>query len=122
MRTVSIRLESLTEEVLRRVIELYDETVGGHGLRYFNSGTLEYAKEMLMNRSSVEWRFGSRLSGHSKLWIQFNYRTRLSEPVIYFSFGANVDESPGIRRKVQKLEANFSHAVSEFLKEKGLDI
>src|SRR3990167_2395298 len=122
MRTVSIRLESLTEEVLRRVIELYDETVGGHGLRYFNSGTLEYAKEMLTNRSSVEWRYGSRLSGHSKLWIQLNHRTCLSEPAIYFSFGANVDESPGIRKKVEKLESRFSRVVSDFLKEKGLAI
>ena len=57
MRTVSMRLEDLTEEVLWRIIELYDKTVGGHGLRHFNSGTLEYAKEMLTNRSSVEWRF-----------------------------------------------------------------
>ena len=122
MRTVSIRLESLTEEVLRRVIELYDETVGGNGSRYFNSGTLQYVKEMLTNRSSVEWRFGSRLSGHSKLWIQLDYRTRLSEPVIYFSFAANVDESPGIRKRVQKLEANFSRSVSEFLEERGLAV
>ncbi len=122
MRTISIRLESLTEEVLRRVIEIYDEIVGGHGLKYFDSGTLQYAKEMLMNRSSVEWRFGSRLSGHSKLWIQRDYRTHLHESAIYFSFGANVDESPGIRKKVIALETQFSRAVSEFLEEKGLAI
>lgn len=122
MKTVSIRLASLTNEVLHGVIKLYDEVVGGHGLRYFDSGTLQYAKELLERSWPVEWRFGSHLSGHSKLWIQRDYRTHLSEPVIYFSFGANVDKSPGIRKKVQKLEANFSHAVSRFFKEIGIAI
>ncbi len=122
MKTESMRLADLTNEILHEVIELYDKVVGGNGLRYFNSGTLQYAIELLEKRSSVEWRFGSRLSGHSKLWIQRDYRIHLSEPVIYFSFGANVDESPGIRKKVQKLEANFNDAVSKLLREKGLAV
>ena len=121
MRTVSMRLVDLTDEILRGVIELYDKVVGGHGLGYFNSGTLQYARELLEKRSSVEWRFGSRLSGHSKLWIQRDYR--LSEPAIYFSFGANVDmESAKIRKEVKKIETNFSSTVSEFLREKGLAV
>lgn len=54
MRTVGMRLENLTEEVLRRVIELYDETVGGHGLRYLNPDLLRSAKEKLSYRHPVE--------------------------------------------------------------------
>lgn len=123
MRIVSMRLVDLTDEVLREIIELYDEVVGGNGLRYFDSGTLQYAKELLEKRSSVEWRFGSCLSGHSKLWIQRNWRGKSSDQLIYFSCGANVDmESAKIRKEVKKIETNFNDAVSEFLRAKGLAV
>lgn len=122
MRTVSMRLESLTDEVLHKVIELYDRVVGGHGLRYFDSGTLQYAKELLEKRSPVELRFGSRLSWHSKLWIQRDW-THSPEQLIYFSFGANVDTgSAKTRKEVKALETDFGRVVSEFLKERGLAV
>jgi len=112
-----MKLSDLTDEILSELIILYDETVGGNG-RYYPQ-TAEYVQRTLEGGHSVEKRCGSRLTGHSKLWIRWSDTV---EEVICFSFGANTVPGEASKREIRKLEQSFENAVDNFLTERGLAI
>ena len=115
-----MRLSKLTYETLERIVKIYDETVGGHGSHYLRPNALDYAKEELQFGHPVEFRFGSKVTGHSKLWIHRDWS--YAEPAIYFSFGPNTDSRYEDEELAKKLGADFEKVINSFLKKEGLAI
>jgi len=117
-----MKRSDLTYEILQEIVKLYDETVGGHGSRYVNPWTLKDLEERnLQGRNAIEWRFGSKVTGHSKLWIHFEVPGAPAEERVYFRFGPNT--SQGENEKLgRQLIKKFEKVIDKFLKERGLAV
>lgn len=110
-----MKLSDLTYEILEEIVKIYDKTVGGHGSQYLHPGDLDDVRR----QSSVERRFGSKVTGHSKLWIQRDWS--YDEPAIYFRFDPNT--ITGENEKLgEELKKKFEQAVDDFLRKQGLAI
>jgi hypothetical protein len=116
-----MRLSELTYEILEKVVKIYDETVGGYGSHYLRPSALDYIKKEFQLGHPVEYRFGSRVTGHSKLWIQCEFFHE-EGPAIYFCFGPNTDSRYEDEELAKKLGADFEKAIDSFLKKEGLAI
>ena len=64
-----MRLGDLDYGLLREIVQLYDKVVGGWGSKHLNPRHLESILKTFRNGHAVEWRFGSKTTVHSKLWI-----------------------------------------------------
>src|SRR4030042_2718700 len=117
-----MKLSDLTYEILVEIVTIYDETVGGHGIRYLYPGELNNILQDVQKYGAAERRYGSSLTIHSKLWIQCDF-SYCAKPVIFFRFDANVDLHSKRGEKIAlNLERKFEEAVDEFLTKRGLAI
>ena len=121
---LQMKLTDLTYEIFRKIVEIYDKAVGGHGIMYVNPWNLQdYVLVQLRRYHAVEFRFGSKLTYHSKLWVRPDSFLGQEEIIIYFDFGPNAD----LRTKkekilAEKLAADFKKAIDEFLEKEKLAI
>lgn len=119
-----MRLSGLTYEVFQKIVKIYDETVGGHGSRYLSLFDWGQTVKRLQIGRSVEYRFGSVITFHSKLWIRIHPSSPLrGEPFVHFQFDPNAD----IRMKkdeklAEELKVKFKQAAGKFLEESGLAV
>ncbi len=93
LRNPSVRMglepDHLTDDVWRAIVKIYHETTGGSYVPDEKElETYYYARLALDNRLG-EFRYGSRFSVHSKLWIM---RERVEgTDLLFFDFDANVE-------------------------------
>ena len=115
-----VSLSDITPLRLERLFEIYDETVGGAATyRLAHNFPISYYMsqlEELRTSRILEWRFGSRISMDSKLFLQ---RTGLNEDsVVAVYFSPNVDGPE--TSAAESLRKAFNVAVIGFLREEGL--
>ena len=89
------------------------EKVTGHKLPsyadyYFSQESL---KKDFLNSRDLEFRFGSRLTCHSKLWI------RKSGDLLFFRFDSNLSRQ---NKEGEKTENEFQKEINKYLKESGI--
>lgn len=115
---LKMRLRDLSYSALKEIVMIYDQTVGGCGLLYFGEHSFEsYVMPRLRREESVEYRYGSRITRHSKLWI---IPERVGgEELVSFRFDPNTaaGENDALAKKLGK---KFEKAVDDFLKKKKL--
>lgn len=121
-----IRLSQLTEEVFLEILKLYFETVGDkhypveHRLQWLKC-SLENVSRTLQNGHSDEWRLGSRMSMHSKLWCWQEKTLPDGDRIISFAFDPNIDYlTRKDEKEAKRLQRAFEKAVDNYLKKKGL--
>jgi len=120
---LKMRLVDLTGKIIEDVVKIYDKTVGGHGVHYLRSIDIEELSKTLRSGQPIEWRFGSKVTGHSKLWIHPE-RSRIDDRwLIYFRFGANIDPGAGENEKLaETLAINFQKEINKYLEQNNLAI
>jgi hypothetical protein len=118
----AIKLSSLTYEILKDIVRIYDSLVGAHGLKYLCESDLDQVKNGVRQYGHIEWRFGSKLTSHSKLWIQRKAFSRRDDPSIIFCFDPNMSkaEEAIYGKNPQILEAEFNEAVEKYFDENGI--
>ena len=118
-----MKLGNLNYGLLQRIVQLYDRVVGGFGSRYLNPVHLESIHETFRKGRAVEWRFGSEITAHSKLWIDcvnFN-KANPAKTLIYFWFDPNINPGLGEDPELAKqLEYAFDRAIKELLGQEGV--
>lgn len=118
-----MKLADLTDEIFETIVKIYDEIVDGSGLHFLQPSAVKKVKTALESKNAFEWRFGSKLTSHSKLWIHIKNIARFSEPIIYFRFSANLDSTlQKDEKKAEKLSQHFNACIAIFLKEKDIAI
>lgn len=120
----TVKLSALTPEAMKQIVTIYHNTVGGTlGKTYNGEHLLWKIKEDFRLSNSSDWRFGSRLSMHSKLQVREVYDSpfsKLENPVVKFIFYANMDHDPHFDKEAEKLEKAFETAVDKYLVSVGL--
>jgi hypothetical protein len=91
-RHAKMKLGDLNYELLQKIVQLYDLVVGGHGSSYLDQECFEWISETFKSGRPVEWRFGSKITPHSKLWISYVDfdKTTPAKSLIYFWFNPNI--------------------------------
>ncbi len=119
-----IKLSALSYEIFRQIVEIYDKTVGGHGTPHVNPWNFEdYVLAQLRRYHAVDFRFGSKLTYHSKLWIRPDSFPGQEEIIIHFDFDPNADlRTKKEKRLAEELAADFKKAIDEFLEKEKLAI
>jgi len=119
-----MKLSDLSYEIFRQIVEIYDKTVGGHGIPLENPWNFQdYVLAQSRRYHAVEFRFGSRLTYHSKLWIRPDSFPGQEEIIIHFDFSPNADlRTKKEKRLADKLRADFEKAIDEFLVNKSLAV
>lgn len=120
MPQVGFRVADLTHDLLKAVTDLYVSTVGTPDRPRELTGTeVSDAQELLEKGQGVEWRFGSRLTSHSKLKVTV-YRSRGQDPLCYFYCHPNTNDD---RAAVPINMANqFAAAADRLLRDRGVAI
>jgi hypothetical protein len=124
--TYAINRTSCTEPVLEDILSVYCRTV----LRTDNVKVITRTTPVsLIHELSVkesrnsDWRLGSYLTGHSKLWVR---GTGYGSPDIFFYCSANLGNrnqvSENLLRKGKLMEEDFEQGVNDYLQQKGLGI
>ena len=127
-----ILLAKLTVSQWQGITKLYDDIVGGAATFYL-SRDLEHAQNnldklntTLAREASADYRVGSRLTTHSKLLVELEQAAnpRVREPVVTFSFHANLDpsERAAKAKEVGEMVSKFKVAVMNFLKAERLAV
>ncbi len=123
-RHAKMKLGDLNYELLQKIVQLYDRVVGGHGSSYFDQKYFESILEtFIKSRRAIEWRFGSKITPHSKLWISYVDFSiaNPAESLIYFWFNPNIIPDLGEDPELAKqLESAFDGAISELLEQEGV--
>lgn len=117
-----IRQGDCTEPIIEEVLKIYHHVVQGSGdgemPRYANLASI-YQSSVVDGKNS-EWRLGSYLDPHSKLWI-----TRVFYPeaaIKFYAMGNLGDVGPELEEEGRKMENEFRLAVEDFLLKNGLAI
>lgn len=132
VENLGISKKDLMPRVMQRVIEIYAEVAGSemaaeyleeYGPEYFCDQTLESFE----NGWPVEYRFGSRLTGHSKLCVDeawgHNDWDEDGERWIKFRFDPNLmpEERKGKKEAdAEAIKEEFKRRVGEFLVAEGI--
>ncbi|MDO8555128.1 MAG: hypothetical protein Q7R75_01005 [bacterium] len=122
--TKCVKFSVLTPEIIKQIVTIYHNTVGGAFGRECDG---EWLLEKIMGnqgciRSSTKFRFGSKLSHNSKLWIHMPLNSPFDDPFVQFRFCANVDRSPKVDKEAQELSDAFDKAVNRYLEDIGLAV
>jgi len=120
-----IALSNLDVTRFQKIMEIWDQVVGGSGKRFLcrddlhAERTLQDIKDTLLRSGNDNRRIGSKLDRNSKLWITIEKPSnpRISERVILFTFEANLDPKDRDRKAsdVQTIEIAFNQALMEYL-------
>lgn len=120
---VTMQLSALDAVILREVVRTYDDIVGGRGLQWLGDDALVRVRETLQRTNAHEWRFGSKLSAGSKLWVRIaRYGATDADTRIRFAFDANLDPQyapPNAVARATELEQAFEAAVAALLRDRG---
>ena len=129
-----IRRELLTEEILLEVLRIYNQVVGPSSSvkRYLDAETCEPVMQQLNQylqfSGTAEWRFGSKLTGHSKLFIRSAYPKQDDTEIkdlIRFEFSPNLDSANTNRRDesdATRLQNEFLRTVEAYLQSKQVAV
>lgn len=116
-----VRFSDISPDRLKRLFKIYDQTVGGTATyRLDNNFPIDYYVAQLRELNNpggiLEWRFGSSISGDSKLILK---RVGLDDdfPVVVY-FSPNVDKFESL--DAESLGEAFNIAVIGFLREEKL--
>ena len=125
-KTYGIAFTELSVDVMQKVVEIYEETIGG------TSGTKQYKEQLvygiereisdLEDRGFTDTRLGSKLTEHSKLTIRQSYG---KSDVAYFTFNPNLNPQKSTEKEKQtadELRKHFSSKVSEYLHSSGIGV
>lgn len=124
-----LKLSQLTEEVLKDILIIYDQVVGGAVWdRVFSKSSpsigdrLNKIQEGLRHSNVVDWRFGSRLKGDERLNAKFclwrEEGISDGDMIIRFSFDPNLVHG----EEAESLQNEFEKAINNYLTQKGLAI
>lgn len=119
---IGVKLTALTDPLLQDIIGIYDQVVGGHASELFREQPPENKSQQILEElqqgNSAEFRFGSRLTRHSKLKIQrIGYADDDLAPIVEFSFAPNTEQETADGRQ---LCDTFRSAVDIYLQEHEL--
>lgn len=122
-----VKLSDVTDQVLQSVVDIYFNVAEIKPVDW-KQVTKEGLTEQLLHSNGAEYRFGSKYSMNSKLWVRvadylYDDEGFGSDRVVRFAFEPNMD----IRSDTQKLELQvkeeqFRKASSDFLMQAGLGI
>ena len=122
-----MKLSGLTTEVFGGVLGIYRSVAGIKGGNPATWGInlqndFGNAVELLRNGEDAEFRYGSLLSPHSKLWIRSAHR--LDDgigPAVTFSYAANLDTTidPPPHYLSRSMETAFKTSVTRLLRTRG---
>jgi len=114
-----VKLEAFTPALLGDIAGIYKETVGGNPDYWLREGQEVVVHQAVLENwdrygaYSNEYRLGSRLSMHSKLWL---VKQRAEEgDLVEVSFDGNMStkDDSKLREQVRELKANFAQKVQE---------
>lgn len=126
-RRYGMRLADLTDSVLVDVVQLYDRVVGIHKGPSPKRATSEVAgmvsriNESVANSGFWEYRFGSRLTNESKLFVEKPRRADGSDTV-RFRFDPNVSGPLTGHPDEKQLIDDFRDEVQRYLIEHGMAV
>lgn len=121
-KNYGIALSDLSTDVMKKVVEIYEETVGKTG------GTEQYKEQLafgidreisdLKDRRFTDLRLGSKLTVHSKLTIK---PSRTKPDAVYFSFNPNLNpqEKKGNANEMMK---RFNSKINDYLHGSGIGV
>ena len=119
-----LRLSQLSPRVLQDILKLYGETAEMRWERILESYPIDHMigliKEDISEGRVSEWRFGSSLTHHSKLFVETK-EIQEGERVISFRFSENLS-MPNSRQqseKGEKMKEKFNEAIREYLQASG---
>jgi len=122
-----IKAENLTEKILKEIVTIHDQIVGGRGLRYFddkdrNLDGFFRAIQSKDHHNSIERTYASSVSMFSKLWADRCFIEH--EKVIHFCFSGYVENNAPEKLKVKEkeLEETFHMAVDDYLIKNNLAV
>lgn len=127
-RSKSMLRSNLTAEVLSNIIRIYAEITDSVYAKEPQTQVdlarrLEYALNMLGFSNSVEWRFGSRLSSHTKLRI-WREGWKDDQSVIQFALDLNLGADPNLSQDEIEVMRGwvevFATAVDQYLQQNNL--
>ena len=122
-RHAKMKLGGLSYKLLQKIVRLYDQVTGGHGISYLDQGYFQSISETFRSGRAVEWRFGSKITPHSKLWISYvDFSiTNPTESLIYFWFNPNIIPELGEDPELaEQLKSEFDQAISKLLEQEGV--
>lgn len=114
-----VKLEEFTPELLGDIAGIYKETVGGNPDYWVPKGREEAAYQEVINNwdrygaYSNEYRLGSRLSMHSKLWLVKQRAEEWDRVEVSFDGNMSTKDDSKLREQVRELKANFAQRVQE---------
>ena len=119
-----VKLSNLTPKVVKQIVLIYHDTVGGIlGRRYDGEFLLKEIKADLQNGNSSNWSFGSRLAMRSRFKVVQDYSSpnwSREDPVIKFEFYANTDRDDYSDKQAEELSKAFEGATDQYLVSLGL--
>ena len=117
IQRMGIPIPELTEERFVDILRIYDEVAGIQLVEHAYPGEVEYWHRDMIRRLSeghqaVEYRFGSRITSHSKLWAQLR-RTTESGRAVEFSFDDNLDRGSPVLADASRLQSGWPEQWTE---------
>lgn len=120
-------LKHLTDEIIVEILKIYERVTGGRAFVRIGERAYPYLKceqilEELKGSGSIERRFGSKLTMHSKLYIFEKYF--VGDRVICFDFYPNLghcvrDEH---KKKAEEMTEAFEKEIHDFLVRKKFKV
>lgn len=122
---MGIPIPELTEERFVDILRIYDEVTGIQLVENAYPGEVEYWHSEMIRRlnggQDVEYRFGSRISGQSKIWAQLR-RTMGSGSVVEFTFDDNLDRRSAAQDEGERMSVEFRQRTIGYLVTNGLGV
>jgi len=128
-----MRLNQLTEQLLKRVLVLYEQIIGGQGIKLYALGAaaeslgqkIQKIKERLKDSNAVDLRYGSKLTTQqgredqdAKLVIWMEKGSTEDDMIIRFSFDPNIIGGA----TAEKTKREFEQAINNLLIDEGIAI
>lgn len=119
LEAARLRLSALNAEVFRRILEIYDETVDGRALFAVSKWPMNHVANIVIARLGTggleELRYGSGISGDSKLVLQAHRPDPDQEFMVEVRFSPNVDLAQ--MAEAGLLGEAFNTMMAEYLQE-----
>ena len=125
-KSLPMSISALTNEILKDIVRIYDQVADSDYAREFVADPADrigYVQEIFSYGNAVEWRFGSRLSSDTKMFISKTGWTRAGDDVIRFAFDPNsyVSDPKDINQtEFEQMVQDFRNQVDQYLTEHDL--
>jgi len=115
-----IPFDAFSDEIMIGIVAVYDRVTGRkNSIRLLGQHPATSALNHLKRGGSAEYRFGSSISAHSKLWI---HRTIVRSPVPFIRFDFDPNTSDDDAPRCVEMRRKFLQEVKEYLKSKELAV